>query len=560
MLGLLRPYRRTILLLVVLALLGNGAGLILPALIGQGINAFSSGQAVAEALWREFAAVVVLVAALGLWQNLVQVRVSEQVARDLRSALSEKISRQSYSFVMARDPARLLTHLTSDVDAVKLFVAQVIPSLLSSMVVLLGASCMLLGLNWRLGLAVLTILPAIALTFFSVLRKVKPLFTQSRAVVDRVNKVIQQTIGGAALIRVLNSQDQEREKFGEVNDRAMTLGLTILRNFALMIPAVTFFANSGTMMILALGGWLVLEEKMKLGDVAAFNSYLALLIFPIFVIGFMSNLISQAQVAFGRLQDVLNAAETPPPPPFEGRLEGRVRVQELQLTRGEKKVLKGISFELAAGSRNAIVGPTAAGKSQLLLLLRGLLQPDAGTILYDDEVTPDRLKRQVGVVFQESALFQGTLGENLAMHPDLDPEQLRKALAAAELSDFVAALPLGLETPVSERGTTLSGGQKQRVMLARALALEPDVLLLDDVTARLDAATEARVQENLRTLYARTTVLSVTQRIATIKDYDRIFLMMEGELLAWGTHQQLLASSPEYRQIFDSQRSTQHYE
>lgn len=560
MLGLLRAYRRTIALLVVLGLLGNGAGLFLPALIGQGINAFSGGEAIHPVLWREFAAIIVVVAWVGFWQNVLQVRISETVARDLRSSLCDKISRQSYTFVMTRDPARLLTNMTSDVDAVKLFVSQVIPNLLSSAVVLLGASFMLVHLNWRLGLTVLTILPAIALTFYAVLRRVKPLFSQSRAVVDRVNKIIQQTIGGSALIRVLDAHDEERAKFAEVNDRAMGLGLTILKNFAMMIPAVTFFANSGTMMILALGGWLVLKGSLELGDIAAFNSYLALLIFPIFVIGFMSNLVSQAQVAFQRLQEVLNAAEAPVVEPVGEGLRGEVQVRDVVLERGDRTILKGVSLHLEPGSRNAIVGPTAAGKSQLLMLLCGLLSPDSGEILYDGSYKPEQLKRQVGVVFQESALFQGTLGENIALHPDLDKGALDTAMRSAELADFVEALPLGLDTPVSERGTTLSGGQKQRVMLARALALQPDVLLLDDVTARLDPATEARVQANLRENYPRTTVLAVTQRIATIKDYDRIFLMMEGDMLASGSHSELLASSPEYAQIYDSQKSTHQYE
>ena len=181
-------------------------------------------------------------------------------------------------------------------------------------------------------------------------------------------------------------------------------------------------------------------------------------------------------------------------------------------------------------------------------------------MIYDGRFKPAELKHQVSMVFQESALFYATLEENIAFHPEVTPEGFRKALETAELHDFVDTLPEGIHTLVSERGISLSGGQKQRVMLARALAVEPDVLLLDDFTARLDQATEERVLGNLKTNYPSITLLAVTQRISTITDYDNIILMIEGEIIASGTHPQLLENSPDYRQIYESQKSTSEYE
>lgn len=560
MLGLLKPYRALVALLVVLGLLGNGLNLVLPGLIGQGINSYAQHQGLSAALLERFFSVVLGVALITSLQSLVQVFASELVARDLRAALADKISRLSWSFVVKRDPARLLTNLTSDVDSIKLFVSQVISSLLSSAVVLIGAGALLLRVNLRLGLAVLSVLPLIGLIFYAVLKKIRPLFSESRAVIDGLNKVVQANIVGAALIRVLDAHAQESEKFGCSNSKALDLGLTILRNFAFMIPAVVFFSNMGSLIILALGGRFVLDGSVALGDIAECNSYLAMVIFPIFVVGFMSNLMVQAQASYDRIEEVLKALEPAPAQRIEQSLRGEVTVEDVRFSYGDKEVLKGVSLSLAAGTRNAIVGPTAAGKSQLLLLMTGLLRPDSGQVLYDGKYAPEQLARQVGVVFQESALFSGTIKENIAFHPEVSPGGWQRAIAAAELEDLLGSLPQGEDTPVSERGTTLSGGQKQRVTLARALALEPDVLLLDDFTARLDPATEQRVRRNLELSYPGMTVLAVTQRIDTVADYDQIFLMMEGEILARGTHQQLLETSPEYAQIYDSQKSTHHYE
>ena len=219
---------------------------------------------------------------------------------------------------------------------------------------------------------------------------------------------------------------------------------------------------------------------------------------------------------------------------------------------------------MKAGTRTAVIGPTAAGKSQLLHLLTGLIKAASGTVEYDgkpvERYRKDSLHRQIGFVFQDSILFNLTLRENIAFNTTVSNEDLRRAVETAELHDFVDSLPQKLETVVSERGTSLSGGQKQRIMLARALALNPRILLLDDFTARVDITTERKILENVRRNYPNLTLLSVTQKIASVEDYDQIVLLMEGEVLATGTHTRLLETSPEYAQIYESQRSTSHYE
>jgi len=264
----------------------------------------------------------------------------------------------------------------------------------------------------------------------------------------------------------------------------------------------------------------------------------------------------------------LSAVFSAPPPPKAGELRpalrGDIAMSGVSLKFGEKAVLKDVSFAAKAGTTTAIIGPTAAGKTQLLYVLIGLLKPASGTVNYDGELLDaydkEALHRQVGFVFQDSVLFNLTLRENIAFSSDIPQRDMENAIATAELQDFIATLPMGLDTVVSERGTSLSGGQKQRVMLARALALNPKVLLLDDFTARVDANTERAILENIHQNYPGITLISVTQKISSVAHYDQIILLMEGEVLAWGTHPRLMETSPEYVQIYESQRSTNLYE
>ncbi len=274
--------------------------------------------------------------------------------------------------------------------------------------------------------------------------------------------------------------------------------------------------------------------------------------------------IGQAQASYFRISLVLNA----PPPPARGDAEaaltGAIEVRDLTLAYGERKVLNDVSFTIAPGSRTAIAGPTAAGKSQLLYAMTGLLAPTSGQVLYDgrpiQDYAPAGLYAQIGLVFQDSQLFNLTLRENIAFNAEVDEAQLARAIETAELQGFVAGLPLGLETVVSERGMSLSGGQKQRIMLARALALDPRILFLDDFTARVDLAAEARILANVQRNYPRLTLISITQKLAPVEGYDQIILLMEGEVLATGTHAELAHTSPEYGQILRSQQSTDAYE
>lgn len=564
MLVLLKPYRGMIVLLLFLSLLSNGINLWIPRIISRGIDSFTHSHHIGQNILLGFSMACLFIFIFTYLQSVVQTYVSEKVARDLRTRLSDKISRQSHAFIQGANPSRLLTNLTSDIDSIKIFVSQAIVSIASSLFIIIGGSILLLVMNWKLALIVLTIIPAIGITFFIILRKVKALFKTSREIIDWLNKVINESILGSALIRVINGQQIEYAKFLEANAKAMGLGISIVRLFATLIPVIIFSASLASLGILVLGGHYVIAGSMTLGNFAAFTAYLAMLIFPILVIGFMSNLIAQASASYQRVHQVLQAPDSTDTGTVTDELKGGIEMKGVSVSYNGKPALKDISFALSPGSRTAIIGPTAAGKTQLLYLLTALTRPDSGSIQFDgkdiDSYQKENFHRQVGFVFQDSIIFNMSIRENIAFSDTVTDESLEKAIATAELRDFIDALPDKLDTIVSERGSSLSGGQKQRIMLARALAINPKILLLDDFTARVDSNTEEKILDNVQRNYPGITLLSVTQKITAIQDYDQIMLLMEAEMIAKGKHHQLMETCPEYVQIYNSQRSTSLYE
>lgn len=561
---ILKPYSGMITLLLLFAFLSNGLNLLIPKIIQFGIDDFSKGQLDMAKIITWFSAAAILIFIFTYVQSIIQTFASEKVARDLRKKLALKISEQDYAYIQDTTPGKLLTNLTSDVDAIKMFVSQAIVSIVSSVVLIIGASILLLNINLKLGLIVLLIIPIIATTFFIVFKKVKTLFRKTQEVIDWLNKVINESILGAALIRVLNAQFTEYNKFMDANSEAKNLGLSILRLFATLIPIIVLTSNLARLTVLALGGHFVISGSMTLGEFAAFNSYIAILIFPIIMIGFMSNVIARATASYQRIVHTLETPDFVDKGTVNKQLEGNILLEGISVYYGENPALKNITFSVKGGTRTAIIGPTAAGKSQVFNLLTTLIKPTEGNIFYDginiSEYNRDSLLSQVGLVFQDSIIFNLSLRENIAFNSGVNLTDLQKAIETAELDEFIKSLPEGLDTIVSERGSSLSGGQKQRIMLARALAINPKILLLDDFTARVDALTEERISENVKQNYKGITLVSVTQKIDPVKDYDQIIVIMEGELIAKGTHDYLMQHSPEYVQIYQSQKSTTNLE
>lgn len=564
LMSLLPKYKGWIIGLLGLSIFGKGLSLMLPRMVAGGIDAYTSGSFNLVGIALPFLAICATMLISDYILGIIQAFASERVASDLREQLAAKISRQSFAFVQNTTASKLLTNLTSDIDAIKMFVSQGMVIVVSSLFILIGASVMLISTDWKLGLTVLLIIPIMGFMFYGIFSKVGALFGASQMIIDRLNKTINESILGATLIRVLHGQQSETEKFLVVNTDAKENGLKILRVFASLIPLITFISSLATLVILGLGGHFVIVGEMTIGQLAAFNSYVGILIFPMLMLGFMSNMMARSNASYIRIAEVLDAPEIKNDGEWKAAIDGHIEMRDVNIRFGETPVLKHVSFSLPAKTRTAILGPTAAGKTQLLNVLTGLTPPTSGEVLYDgksvSEYDSRSLHSQIGMVFQDSIVFNLTVRENIAFGREVAKEDFDLAIETAELKDFLDTLPNGLDTLVSERGTSLSGGQKQRLMLARALAIKPKVLLLDDFTARVDSNTEHRILENVRKNYPSVTLVSVTQKISSVRDYDHIILLMEGEVLAQGTHDKLMEISPEYVQIYNSQRSTNQYE
>ena len=564
LLSLLTPYKGIVTLLAFIALAASSINLLIPKIISSAIDAYSANSFDTRKVILQFLVAASTIFIFTLLQGVLQTYTAESVARDLRKKIVEKLSIQSFSFIQASNPSKLLTNLTSDINSVKTFVSQAFVAIISSLFIIIGVTVLMLLINWKLALAVLGIVPIIGTAFYIIFRRARTIFKKSRKVIDALNRVINESILGAALIRVLNSQQAENQKFIEKNLESRNLGLSVVRLFSILVPTIIFVSNLAVVVILALGGRFVVMNTLSIGNFAAFNSYVVMLIFPVMTIGFMSNIIASATASNDRIQDVLS---TPPPREtgsIEGDIKGSIVLKNVSLTYEDKNILKNVSFRIKTGSKTAIIGPTAAGKSQLLYLLTNLIAPDSGTLKLDgvpiDQYTSKTLYNNMGLVFQDSVIFNMTLRENIAFSDSVTEASLQKAIETAELSNFIELLPNKLDTMVSERGNSLSGGQKQRIMLARALTLNPKILLLDDFTARVDQKTEDKILANIQSNYPDLTLITITQKIEPVKDFDTILLLMSGEIIANGQHNELMKSSPEYIQIYKSQQSMEQYE
>ena len=307
LLSLLKPYWKLVSGLVVLTILGNALNLVVPKLIARAIDQYAQTQLLQGTVAVELSFVALGIFVFAYCQNVAQTYASERVARDLRSRLVAKISVQDNAFIQQATPAKLLTNLTSDVDAVKSFVSMAVASIVSSIFLIIGASALLLYINWKVGVPVIAVLPIIGVTFSVVLKKVRKLFKKAQEAIDWLNKVINESILGSGLVRLLNSQQYEYQKFIAANTEARDISLGILRLFASLIPVIMFCTNVATLTILTLGGHFVIQGSMSLGNFTAFSNYLTILVFPVIILGFMSNIIAQASASYGRISGVLNA-------------------------------------------------------------------------------------------------------------------------------------------------------------------------------------------------------------------------------------------------------------
>ena len=566
-LAYLRSYTWQSVVAVLSLLLVSGANLATPLLIGraidEGIGPRRLGVIFVVVGW-----LVGLALARALFtflQGYLAERASQGVAYDLRDALFERIERLSFSYYDRVQTGQLVTRLTSDVEQIRTFAGSGVVQLANAVVMLLGTTVLLLYLDWQLALVALAVVPIIAVLLVRFVGRIRPLFREVQQTLGSLNTVLQEDLLGVRVIRAFAREDYETARYTAVNEELLQKNLTTVRVFSNNFPFVFLFANLGTLAIIWFGGWQVVGGRLSIGDLVAFNTLLGFMLFPILTIGFLSASISRAGASSQRVFDVLDApldVEDAPDASTLLPLSCRVDFDNVSFRYpgSARDILAGVSFTARPGQTVAILGTTGSGKSTLVNLIPRFYDVTGGAVRLDGndvrDVTLSSLRSQIGIVLQETRLFSGTVRDNVAFgKPDATDEEVVAAAEAAQAGKFVRGLSEGYDTVIGERGIGLSGGQRQRIAIARALLIDPRLLILDDSTSAVDAETEAAIQETLDRLMREKhrTVFVIAQRVSTVRDADLILVLDEGSIAARGTHEELLRESELYNEILGSQ-------
>jgi ATP-binding cassette subfamily B protein len=566
-LGYLGAYRRDAVGALAALILVSGANLVAPQLIRIAID----GGVAQRQLNLIVLAVVGLIAValvrgtFTFAQAFLAERASQKVAYDLRNEMYAQVERLSFSYYDRIQTGQLLTRLTNDVEQIRTFVGTGVIQLVAAVVMLLGSATVLLIINWRLALVALLIIPAILVLLLGFVRKIGPLFGEIQQTLSQLNTVLQEDLSGVRTIRAFAREAYETERYRSVNDALLNTNIRAMRQFSNNFPFVFLLANIGTLAVIWYGGWETIAGRLTVGELIAFNSYLTFLLFPVLTIGFQAAGVARAGTSALRVFEILDAPrevqdkpDAKPLPAITGYVE--FRDVHFRYQGSDHEVLRGVNFRIEPGQTVAVLGTTGAGKSTIINLLPRFYDVTGGSVLVDGhdvrDVTLSSLRSQIGIVLQETLLFSGTVRENIAYgKPDAGQAAIEAAARAAQAEPFIRDLPQGYDTIVGERGVGLSGGQRQRIAIARALLVDPKLLILDDSTSAVDAGTEAAIKEALDQLMraGHRTALVIAQRISTVRDADLILVLNQGKIVAQGTHDELTQTSELYNEILGSQ-------
>jgi ATP-binding cassette, subfamily B, multidrug efflux pump len=548
------------------------AQLAVPQLVQNMIDAVTQGTTAAdrtsgEALLINAALLIVLFAVMrGIFsfvQAFMAEKTSQGLAFDLRNAIFAKVQRLSFSYYDRNQTGQLMIRATDDVERVRMFIAQGLVMTAQAFLLLIGALLILTLTNWQLTLVVVPLLP-IALVLFMIFGRVsQPLFMAVQIKLSALNTILQENLAGIKVVKAFAREPYERQRFDISATALMEEQLRVSRVFSFLFPVIFLVAQVGQAAVLYFGGQQILGGTLNLGEYQKFSLYLVYVFFPLGQLGFIISLMSQASASANRIFEILDAKSdiTDKPgaitlPPIQGRVE--FKDVTFRYFGSGNAVLNDVSFAAEPGQTVALLGATGSGKSSIINLIPRFYDASAGAVLIDGydvrDVTIDSLRSQIGIVLQETNLFSGSIRDNIAFgRPDATLEQVQAAAQAASAHDFIMSFAQGYDTPVGERGTTLSGGQKQRIAIARALLLDPRLLILDDSTSSVDLVTEYNIQKALDNLMRGRTSFVIAQRISTVLNADQILVLDQGQIAASGTHEELLESSPIYAEIYHSQ-------
>ncbi len=534
---------------------------------GQLIAQLSADQADAPGLLISAAIFIVVFAALrGLFAFLQAYwaeRNSQAVSFDLRNDLYAKIQRLSFSYHDQNQTGQLMIRATDDVEKVRLFLGQGLLQLLGAILLLTVTLIILFTTNAQLAIVTIWILP-VALILFMIFGSItQPLFSRVQIKLSALNTILQENLAGIKVVKAFTREKSEQVKFRHAAELLMQQQISIARIFTFLFPVIFLVASLGQATTLYAGGAQIIEGTLTLGEWQEFSLYLIYIFLPLAQFGFIITQFGQAAASAARIFEILDAKSDGTDKPDAivlPAVKGEINFEKVTFRYfgGGEPVLDKVSFEAKPGQTIALLGATGSGKTTIINLLPRFYDPTEGRVTIDGhdlrDVTLESLRAQIGIVLQETTLFTGSIRDNIAFgKPDATQAQVEAAAKAAAAHEFILSFPGGYETPVGERGSTLSGGQKQRIAIARALLLDPLILILDDSTSSVDVQTEAQIQTALDKLMKGRTSFVIAQRNSTVISAAQILVLEKGKVVAQGRHADLLEDSEIYADIYNSQ-------
>ena len=560
----LYPYWKTLIVTALLLLVRTGLNLT-PPLIERAIidKVIQNGDL--QLLVRLVLLLIGIYAVMHLTdfgENFIRHALGERFILDLRVRIYNHVQRLSLAFFESTSTGELMSRVTNDVNAMEQFITHGVPLTVVDLMRLVGASIVLLTLNWRLALVVLIPLPLMAVGLRMFNERARPIYRQVRDRLGDINSRLQDNLAGIRVIQAFEQEENELRAFRNVSEEYYRQQIKAIRTWSVFFPALQFLTAVGGALVLGFGARAVVANDITLGTLVAFLAYIASFYEPLRRLTEVDNTFQQAIAAGERIFEILDVdSEVKSAPGAMSLTEtrGEVQFEDVHFRYGEgDEVLHDIDFHIAPGEVVALVGPSGAGKTSIASLLCRFYDPGHGRILLDGHDLRDlelqSLRQHIAVVLQDTFLFNTTVRENICYgNPKATDEVMIAATKAAHAHEFIADLPAGYDTEIGERGVRLSGGQKQRLALARAIITDPRILILDEATSSVDAEAEYLIQQALEEVMRGRTALVIAHRLSTIRSADKIIALEDGHIREVGDHRELLARGGLYSQLYQRQ-------
>jgi len=564
--GYLRHQKWPLIITVLLVAATTGLDLLGTYLMGMAIDKYiGTGdlQGLSRTMWLMLGCYVV--ASLATWlQSYIAASTGQHIVRDMRRDLFDKLQSLPLKYLDSQSHGDVMSRLTNDVENVNNVISGSATMLVSSLLGLVGTLGVMLYANIPMTLVTFVTVPISYFATRWLMTRTRKIYREQQKQLGDLNGIIEETVSGQRVVKAFVRAARESSRFSEANRALAAQSTKVLRVMAVLSPAMALALNITLVGVVWLGGYQVTTAEMSAGQLVAAANYLLTAMFPIILLTGIMGPLASAEASSGRIMEVLGAepeVQDRPGAVAPAEVKGRVAFENVSFSYDgseSEPVLRDVSVVAEPGERVAILGATGSGKSTLVHLVPRFYDVTAGRVTLDGVDVRDiplaTLRAQIGVALQEAVLFSGTVRDNIRYgRPDASEEEVMAAARAAQIHDFIASLPDGYDTAVGQRGVNFSGGQKQRLAIARALLVQPRVLILDDSTSAVDVETESRLEEAMEVALAGSTSLVVAQRISTVLTADKIVVLERGRVAALGTHRELMAGSPIYREIYDSQ-------